>query len=78
MTRTVAATIAVFVSSFVQADRDVRALVAGQTVERSLDSGEPHTYQLTHNARRKLLAGMQEAGHERQDVLETFSTGADR
>ena len=50
MTRTVAATIAVFVSSFVQTDRDVRVLAAGQTVERSLDSGERHTYQLTLNA----------------------------
>jgi len=50
MTRILTATIAVFVSSLVQGDRDVRVLVSGQTVERSLDSGEQHTYQLTLHA----------------------------
>ncbi len=50
MTRILAATIAVFVSSSVQGDRDVRVLVAGQTVERSLDTGERHTYQVALRA----------------------------
>jgi hypothetical protein len=50
MTRILTATIAVFVSSLVQGDRDVRVLVAGETVERSLDSGERHTYQVALRA----------------------------
>lgn len=50
MTRILTATIAVFVSSLVQGDRDVRVLVAGQAVERSLDSGERHTYQVALRA----------------------------
>ena len=50
VTRILAATIAVFVSSLVQADRDVRVLVAAETVERSLDTGERHTYQVALRA----------------------------
>jgi RNA polymerase sigma-70 factor (ECF subfamily) len=58
----------------------IQAEMAGVPLEeigRRLGINRNAVYQLTHNARKNLLAGMQEAGHTKQDVLETFSTGAE-
>ena len=54
----------------------IRAEMAGVPLEEigvRLGINRNAVYQLTHNARRNLLAGMEAAGYTSQDVLETFS-----